>query len=129
MLNALKVKSAKNLIAKKVGTLLITLILFIIFDDCPKKSKINKTKNNIADFNMSNFSDLKLKVFNTFLNTSDQMVMVKFLKIPNCSRLLFSFRVNKGNVKNYKNEDFFLISPNNLKNFIWKKAKKLYWIF
>ena len=44
-----------------------------------EKFSINKSKNNIADFNMSNFSDLKLKVSNTFLNTSDQMIMVNFL--------------------------------------------------
>ena len=33
---------------------------------------MNKAKNNVADFNSVNFSDLKLKVSSTFLNTSDQ---------------------------------------------------------
>ena len=127
-LNALKVKSAKNLIAKKSWNFTYnpdTIHYFVMI--APKNLKINKAKNNIADFNMSNFSDLKLKVFNTFLNTSDQMVMVKFFKNSQIALDYYvSFRVNKGNVKNYKNEDFFLISPNNLKELYLEKNPKNY---
>ncbi len=127
-LSALKVKSAKNLIAKKTWNFTYnpdTIHYFVMI--APKNLKINKAKNNIADFNMSNFSDLKLKVFNTFLNTSDQMVMVKFFKNSQIALDYYvSFKVNKGNVKNYKNEDFFLISPNNLKELYLEKNPKSY---
>ncbi|MAJ07099.1 MAG: hypothetical protein CL827_09625 [Crocinitomicaceae bacterium] len=127
-LSALKVKSAKNLIAKKTWNFNYnpdTIHYFVMI--APKNLKINKAKNNIADFNMSNFSDLKLKVFNTFLNTSDQMVMVKFFKNSQIALDYYvSFKVNKGNVKNYKNEDFFLISPNNLKELYLEKNPKNY---
>ena len=127
-LSALKVKSAKNLIVKKSWNFTYnpdTIHYFVMI--APKNLKINKAKNNIADFNMSNFSDLKLKVFNTFLNTSDQMVMVKSFKNSQIALDYYvSFRVNKGNVKNYKNEDFFLISPNNLKELYLEKNPKNY---
>ncbi len=127
-LSALKVKSAKNLIVKKSWNFTYnpdTIHYFVMI--APKNLKINKVKNNIADFNMSNFSDLKLKVFNTFLNTSDQMVMVKSFKNSQIALDYYvSFRVNKGNVKNYKNEDFFLISPNNLKELYLEKNPKNY---
>ena len=92
-----------------------------------EKFSINKSKNNIADFNMSNFSDLKLKVSNTFLNTSDQMIMVKFFN--NSKKALdyyVSFKVNKGSVKNYKEENFFIISPKNLKELYIEKSPENY---
>jgi len=65
---------------------------------------------------MSNFSNLKLKVSNTFLNTSDQMILVKsFENSQSAMDYYLGFKVNKGNVKNYKNEMFFVLSPENLK--------------
>ena len=79
-LKTLKINNANNLIDKKNWKFTYdpdTIHYFIMV--APKgKFSINKAKNNIADFNMSNFSDLRLKVSNTFLNTSDQMIMVKF---------------------------------------------------
>jgi hypothetical protein len=55
------------------------------------------------------------------------MVMVKSFKNSQIALDYFvSFRVNKGNVKNYKNEDFFLISPNNLKELYLEKNPKNY---
>lgn len=89
----------------------------------PKGSfSVNKAKNNIADFNMSNFSDLKLKVSNTFLNTSDQMVMVKFfIDSKKALDYYLSFKVNKGVVKSYRDQKFFVISPENLKELYLEK--------
>ena len=76
---------------------------------------------------LKSFSDLKLKVSNTFLNTSDQMIMVKFFKNTQVALDYYlSFKVNKGSVKNYKNQDFFLISPNNLKELYLEKSPKNY---
>ena len=86
------------------------------------KFSINKAKNSIADFNMSNFSDLRLKVSNSFLNTSDQMIMVKFFNdSKKALDYYLSFKVNKGIVKNYKEENFFVISPDNLRELYLEK--------
>ena len=128
-LNALKINNANNLINKENWKFTYnpdTIHYFILV--APKeKFSINKSKNNIADFNMSNFSDLKLKVSNTFLNTSDQMIMVKFFN--NSKKALdyyVSFKVNKGAVKNYKEENFFIISPKNLKELYLEKSPENY---
>ena len=115
---SLSKKEVKNLINKENWKFTYnpdTIHYFIMI--APKeKFSINKSKNNIADFNMSNFSDLKLKVSNTFLNTSDQMIMVKFfISSKKALDYYVSFKVNKGAVKNYKEENFFIISPKNLK--------------
>ena len=127
-LSALKIKTAKNLIAEKRWQFTYnpdTIHYFLMI--ASKDLNVNKAKNNIADFNMSNFSDLKLKVSNTFLNTSDQMIMVKFFKNTQVALDYYlSFKVNKGSVKNYKNQNFFLISPNNLKELYLEKNPKNY---
>mgnify|MGYP001169701996 FL=1 len=123
-LNALKINSANNLINKenwKFSYSPDTIHYFIMI--APKgKFSINKAKNSIADFNMSNFSDLRLKVSNSFLNTSDQMIMVKFFNdSKKALDYYLSFKVNKGIVKNYKEENFFVISPDNLRELYLEK--------
>ena len=128
-LNALKINNAYNLINKENWKFTYnpdTTHYFILV--APKeKFSINKSKNNIADFNMSNFSDLKLKVSNTFLNTSDQMIMVKFFNNSKIALDYYvSFKVNKGSVKNYKEEKFFIISPKNLKELYLEKSPENY---
>ena len=124
VLNALKMNNADNLIKKenwKFSYSPDTIHYFIMI--VPKGSfSVNKAKNNIADFNMSNFSDLKLKVSNTFLNTSDQMVMVKFfIDSKKALDYYLSFKVNKGVVKSYRDQKFFVISPENLKELYLEK--------
>ena len=73
VLNDLKIKTAQNLMKKekwKFNFSPDTVHYFILI--APKGGfSMNKAKNNVADFNSVNFSDLKLKVSNTFLNTSD----------------------------------------------------------
>ena len=118
VLNSLKINSASKLMTKENWKFKYspdTIHYFIMI--APKGGfKLNKAKNNIADFNMSNFSNLKLKVSNTFLNTSDQMILVKsFENSQSAMDYYLGFKVNKGNVKNYKNEIFFVLSPENLK--------------
>lgn len=131
-LNALKINNANNLINKenwKFSYNPDTIHYFIMV--APKgKFSINKAKNNIADFNMSNFSDLRLKVSNTFLNTSDQMIMVKFFNDSKKALDYYvSFKVNKGAIKNYKEENFFIISPKNLKELYLEKNPENYFKF
>ena len=128
-LNALKRDNANNLINKKNWKFTYdpdTIHYFIMV--APKgKFSINKAKNNIADFNMSNFSDLRLKVSNTFLNTSDQMIMVKFFNDgKKALDYYLSFKVNMGSVKNYKEENFFIISPKNMKELYLEKNPENY---
>ena len=131
-LNALKINNANSLINKenwKFSYNPDTIHYFIMV--APKgKFSINKAKNNIADFNMSNFSDLRLKVSNTFLNTSDQMIMVKFFNDSKKALDYYvSFKVNKGAIKNYKEENFFIISPKNLKELYLEKNPENYFKF
>ena len=83
---------------------------------------MNKAKNNVADFNSVNFSDLKLKVSNTFLNTSDQMIIVK--RFDNSKKALdyfLAFKVNNGAIKSYRKEKFFVVTPQNLKELYLEK--------
>ena len=132
VLNALKINSANNLINKekwKFSYKPDTIHYFIMI--APKERfSINKAKNSIADFNMSNFSDLRLKVSNTFLNTSDQMIMVKYFNdSKKALDYQLSFKVNKGVVKNYKEEFFFIISPENLKELYLEKNPDNYYNF
>jgi hypothetical protein len=123
-LNTLKINNANDLINKENWKFTFspdTIHYFILV--APKgKFTMNKAKNNIADFNMANFSENKLKVSNTFLNTSDQIIMVKFFNdSKKALDYYLSFKVNKGIVKNYKSEKFFVISPNNLKELYLEK--------
>ena len=76
---------------------------------------------------MSSFSDLRLKVSNSFLNTSDQMIMVKFFNDGKKALDYYvSFKVDKGSVKDYKEENFFIISPKNLKELYLEKNPENY---
>ena len=91
---------------------------------------INKAKNNIADFNTVNFSDLKLKISNTFLNTSDQMITVK--RFNNSKKALdyyLTFKVNNGAIKSYIKEKFFVVTPQNLKELYLEKNTDNYFKF
>jgi hypothetical protein len=83
---------------------------------------MNKAKNNVADFNSVNFSDLKLKVSNTFLNTSDQMIIVKsFSNSKKALDYFLAFKVNNGSIKSYRKEKFFVVTPQNLKELYLEK--------
>ena len=128
-LKTLKKNNANDLIDKKNWKFTYdpdTIHYFIMV--APKGNfSINKAKNNIADFNMSSFSDLRLKVSNTFLNTSDQMIMVKFFNDGKKALDYYvSFKVDKGSVKDYKEENFFIISPKNLKELYLEKNPENY---
>lgn len=124
ILKKLKVNYAKNSIKSsnwKFNYNPDTIHFFILY--VPKSAfDINKAKNNVADFNMSSFSEERLKTSNTFLNTSDQMVIVKMFKNADEAMDYFlAFKVNKGPVKDFKNQDFFVLSPNNLKQLYIEK--------
>ena len=124
VLNDLKVKTAENLNQKEKWDFTYnpdTLHYFILI--APKDGfAINSAKNNTANFNSSNFSELKLKVSSTFLNTSDQMIIVKYFKnSKKALDYLLAFKANKGKIKSYKNEDFFIINPKNLRELYIEK--------
>ena len=76
-----------------------TIHYFILF--APKDAfDINKAKIAVADFNSASFSSYNLKTSNKFLNTSDQMIIVK--SFPNSIEAMNyydAFRVNKGRLK------------------------------
>ena len=98
-----------------------TIHYFILF--APKESfDINKAKIAVADFNSASFSSYNLKTSNKFLNTSDQMIIVK--SFPNSIEAMNyydAFRVNKGKIKNYSDQNFFLLTPDNLKSLYLEK--------
>ena len=124
VLNDLKIKTSQNLMKKekwKFNFSPDTLHYFILI--APKGGfPINKAKNNVADFNLVNFSDLSLKVSNTFLNTSDQMIIVKrFISSKTALDYYLAFKVNNGAISNYKKEKFFVVSPQNLKELYLEK--------
>ena len=124
VLNDLKVKTAENLNQKEKWDFTYnpdTLHYFILI--APKDGfSINSAKNNTSNFNSSNFSELKLKVSSTFLNTSDQMIIVKYFKnSKKALDYLLAFKANKGKIKSYKNEDFFIINPKNLRELYIEK--------
>ena len=124
VLNDLKIKTAQNLMKKekwKFNFSPDTLHYFILI--APKGGfPINKAKNNVADFNLVNFSDLSLKVSNTFLNTSDQMIIVKrFNNSKTALDYYLAFKVNNGAINNYKKEKFFVVTPKNLKELYLEK--------
>ena len=124
VLNDLKVKIAENLNQKEKWDFTYspdTIHYFILI--APKDGfSINSAKNNTANFNSSNFSELKLKVSSTFLNTSDQMIIVKYFKnSKKALDYLLAFKANKGKIKSYKNEDFFIINPKNLRELYIEK--------
>jgi len=98
-----------------------TIHYFVLY--LPKgEFNVNNTKNKVADFNMSSFSSKSLKTSSQFLNTSDQMVMVKFFTTADeALDYHLSFKVNKGPLKEYAKADFFVITPNNLKELILEK--------
>ena len=76
----------------------------------------------VADFNSASFSSFNLKTSNKFLNTSDQMIIVK--SFPNSIEAMNyydAFRVNKGKIKNYSDQNFFLLTPDNLKSLYLEK--------
>ncbi len=101
-----------------------TVHFFILFSP---KGTVNNVKNSIADFNVSSFSEKNLKTSSTFLNTSDQMVVVK--KFSNSSTALdyyYAFKVNNGPVKKYRDYDYFILSPHNLKELYLEKTIKNY---
>ena len=82
VLNDLKVKTAENLNQNQKWDFTFnpdTIHYFVLI--APKEGfSVNSAKNNTANFNSSNFSELKLKVSSTFLNTSDQMIIIKYFK-------------------------------------------------
>ena len=98
-----------------------TIHYFVLY--LPKgKFNVNNTKNKVADFNMASFSSKSLKTSSQFLNTSDQMVMVKFfITADEALDYHLSFKVNKGPLKEYSEADFFVITPKNLKELILEK--------
>ena len=129
VLNDLKIKTAQTLMKKqkwKFNFSPDTLHYFILI--APKGGfSMNKAKNNVADFNSVNFSDLNLKVSNTFLNTSDQMIIVK--RFNNSKKALdyyLTFKVNNGAIKNYRKEKFFVVTPQNLKELYLEKNSDSY---
>jgi hypothetical protein len=124
VLNDLKIKTSQNLMKKekwKFNFSPDTLHYFILI--APKGGfPINKAKNNVADFNLVNFSDLSLKVSNTFLNTSDQMIIVKrFNNSKTALDYYLAFKLNNGAISNYKKEKFFVVTPQNLKELYLEK--------
>ena len=102
---------------------------FILF--VPKGDfDMNKAKNNVADFNMSSFSEFNLKTSNKFLNTSDQMILVKsFPSAKQAMDYYIAFKVNNGPVKKYKKKKFFVLSTNNMKELYLEKKVTNYLLF
>ena len=125
----LKVKTAENLNQNQKWDFTFnpdTIHYFVLI--APKEGfSVNSAKNNTANFNSSNFSELKLKISSTFLNTSEQMIIIKnFRNSKKALDYLLAFKSNKGKIKSYKNEDFFIISPNNLKELYIEKNTNNY---
>ena len=132
ILKKLKVANAQSVIANKKWKFNYnpdTVYFFVLF--APKGSfNLNTAKNNIADFNTSSFSSKNLKTTNTFLNTSDQMVIVKkFKDSKEAMDYYLAFKVNQGAIKAYREQDFFVLSPNNLKELYLEKEIKNYKLF
>ena len=132
ILKKLKINSAQSAFEKQKWKFVYnpdTVHFFILF--VPKGSfDINKAKNSVADLNMASFSSKRLKTSNKFLNTSDQMIMVKMFKdAKEAMDYYVAFKVNKGPVKSYKNKDFFILSPHNLKEMYLEKKIENYKLF
>ena len=109
--------------SSKINGILLFTRYHSLFYCCSKGSfDINKAKIAVADFNSASFSSYKLKTSNKFLNTSDQMIIVK--SFPNSIEAMNyydAFRINKGKIKNYSNQNFFLLTPDNLKSLYLEK--------
>ena len=55
------------------------------------------------------------------------MIIIKYFKnSKKALDYLLAFNSNKGKIKSYKNEDFFIISPNNLKELYIEKNTNNY---
>ena len=91
------------------------LHFFVLF--YPKKAgNINSAKNKLSDFNKSYFSKKGLKTSSSFLNSTDQLILIKTFKdIDDAMDYYVAFKVNDKQVKALnKTHDFFLISEKNL---------------
>ena len=124
ILKTLKVFNANNALEKQKWKFAYspdTVHYFILFS--PKDDfDINKAKIAVADFNSASFSANNLKTSNKFLNTSDQMILVK--SFPNANKAMdyyLAFQVNNGRIKNYRDKTYFVLSPNNLKELYLEK--------
>ena len=83
----------------------------------PKGSgNINSIKVKISNFNKASFSSSNLKTSSSFLNSTDQLVLVKqFNNVSAALDYFTAFKVNNNQLKAINNvHDLFLISDKNL---------------
>ena len=88
---------------------------FVLF--APKGSgNINSIKVKISNFNKASFSSSNLKTSSSFLNSTDQLVLVKqFNNVSAALDYFTAFKVNNTQLKAINNvHDLFLISDKNL---------------
>jgi tetratricopeptide (TPR) repeat protein len=87
-----------------------------------KMGSVNDAKAKISNFNSSDFGLDNLKITNTFLNTDDQIILVK--GFPNAKKALDYYNAFKQSdmVKGLNTADFFVITNKNYASFYVEKV-------
>jgi hypothetical protein len=98
----------------------------------PKGSgNVNSLKVKISNFNKASFSGSNLKTSSSFLNSTDQLILVKqFNNVSGAIDYHTAFKVNKTQLKSINtNPDFFVISDKNLAALYLEKNLQDYLLF
>ena len=98
----------------------------------PKGSgNVNSLKVKISNFNKASFSGSNLKTSSSFLNSTDQLILVKqFNNVSGVMDYYTAFKVNNTQLKSINaNHDFFVISDKNLAALYLEKNLQDYLLF
>ena len=98
----------------------------------PKGSgNVNSLKVKISNFNKASFSGSNLKTSSSFLNSTDQLILVKqFNNVSGAIDYYTAFKVNNSQLKSINaNHDFFVISDKNLAALYLEKNLQDYLLF
>lgn len=95
------------------------------------KGSINEAKNNISDFNSHYFSLKQYNITNNFLDTENQLIIVKpFDNKDKAMEYYIAFKNDKIKLKDLNNNaDYYIISAANYANFFLEKKPEDYKIF
>lgn len=103
---------------------------FFILVFTSKMGSVNDAKAKISNFNMTNFSAEELKITNNFLNTEDQMILVK--RFPNRDKAMNyyqAFNLSDMLPGLAKKCDYFVITNKNYASFYIEKKVEDYKAF
>ena len=103
---------------------------FVLFT--PKGSgNINSIKVKVSNFNKASFSNAGLKTSSSFLNSTDQIILVKqFNNVSEVMDYYAAFKINNTQLKSINtNHEFFVISDKNLAALYLEKNLEDYILF